>query len=111
VPSAQQPERHLDCVHRVDRRVDRDLVIRDLLTRPPAKGLERILVQEPLRRVLHPDVDGHRGSFSLVAGRVRHVLQVVRCVEAWRFSQCQTHPVKTALLRPAISWPIRRAAR
>src|SRR5437588_12513349 len=67
-PGAQQPEVDTRLVHRRDGRVDRRLLLGDLLTGPPPRRLEHLMADEAQRRVLHPDVDDHpvepaRGRF------------------------------------------------
>jgi hypothetical protein len=58
-PGTQQPEIHPRVVHRRHGRIDRQLLIRDLLPGPPAKRLENVIAEKAQRRVLHPDVDDH----------------------------------------------------
>src|SRR5204862_452198 len=79
VPGAEQADRNPSSVHRSDREIDRELLGWDFLPGPALKRLEHLMLHEPQRRVLHPDVDRHGGILTSSGGPV-----TVASPSAWK---------------------------
>ena len=68
-PGADEPETHPRRVHRTDRRLERDLRVRQAAVRPAAQRVEHRVGEKRLRRVLHPRIDDtlfHYAGFSRI---------------------------------------------